>query len=55
MPFLMAGDPDLETTAKILLELQANGADMIEHVSQLCGKGLLGRAVCCNTAHKIFQ
>ena len=26
----MAGDPDLETTAKILLELQANGADMIE-------------------------
>ena len=30
MPFLMAGDPDLETTAKILLELQASGADMIE-------------------------
>jgi len=30
MPFLMAGDPDLETTARILLELQANGADMIE-------------------------
>jgi len=30
MPFLMAGDPDLDTTAKILLELQANGADMIE-------------------------
>ena len=30
MPFLMAGDPDLETTEKILLELQANGADMIE-------------------------
>ena len=26
----MAGDPDLETTAKILLELQENGADMIE-------------------------
>ena len=26
----MAGDPDLETTEKILLELQANGADMIE-------------------------
>ena len=24
MPFLMAGDPDLATTAKILLELQAN-------------------------------
>ena len=30
MPFLMAGDPDLDTTAKILLELQANGADMVE-------------------------
>jgi len=30
MPFLMAGDPDLETTSRILLELQANGADMIE-------------------------
>ncbi len=30
MPFLMAGDPDLETTAKILLELQSSGADMIE-------------------------
>ena len=26
----MAGDPDLETTAEILLELQASGADMIE-------------------------
>ncbi len=26
----MAGDPDLATTAKILLELQASGADMIE-------------------------
>ncbi len=30
MPFVMAGDPDLETTAKILLQLQENGADMIE-------------------------
>ena len=30
MPFLMAGDPNLETTAKILLELQACGADIIE-------------------------
>tara|TARA_B100000700_G_scaffold324713_1_gene431602 strand:- start:639 stop:1451 length:813 start_codon:yes stop_codon:yes gene_type:complete len=30
MPFLMAGDPDLETTAKILLKLQDSGADMIE-------------------------
>ena len=30
MPFLMAGDPDLETTSRILLELQASGADMIE-------------------------
>ena len=30
MPFLMAGDPDLATTARILIELQASGADMIE-------------------------
>ncbi len=30
MPFIMAGDPDLETTEKILLELQSSGADMIE-------------------------
>ena len=26
----MAGDPDLQTTAMILLELQASGADIIE-------------------------
>jgi len=30
MPFVMAGDPDLETTAEILLSLQQSGADMIE-------------------------
>ncbi|MFZ9269965.1 MAG: tryptophan synthase subunit alpha [Prochlorococcaceae cyanobacterium] len=30
MPFLMAGDPDLETTAACLLALQAEGADLIE-------------------------
>ena len=30
MPFLMAGDPDLETTSRILLELQERGADIIE-------------------------
>ena len=30
MPFLMAGDPNLEITAKILLELQECGADIIE-------------------------
>jgi tryptophan synthase alpha chain len=30
MPFLMAGDPDLSTTAAALLALQANGADLIE-------------------------
>ncbi len=30
MPFLMAGDPDLETTARLLLQLQHCGADMIE-------------------------
>ena len=30
MPFLMAGDPDLETTAEVLLALEAAGADMVE-------------------------
>ncbi len=30
MPFLMAGDPNLEMTSRILLELQKNGADFIE-------------------------
>jgi tryptophan synthase alpha chain len=30
MPFLMAGDPDLEVTRQALLALQANGADLIE-------------------------
>ena len=30
MPFLMAGDPDLATTADTLLALQASGADLIE-------------------------
>jgi len=30
MPFLMAGDPNLEITAEILIELQEKGADIIE-------------------------
>ena len=30
MPFLMAGDPNLEITSQILLALQEKGADMIE-------------------------
>ena len=30
MPFLMAGDPDPDTTAACLLALQANGADLVE-------------------------
>ncbi len=30
MPFVMAGDPDLKTTAEILLRLQEEGADIIE-------------------------
>ena len=30
MPFIMAGDPNLEITSKILLKLQENGADLIE-------------------------
>ena len=30
MPFLMAGDPDLETTKSALLALDEAGADLIE-------------------------
>ena len=30
IPFLMAGDPDLDTTAELLLRLQESGADIIE-------------------------
>lgn len=30
IPFVTAGDPDLETTAKIILAMQENGADLIE-------------------------
>ena len=30
MPFVMAGDPNIEVTSEILLELQENGADLIE-------------------------
>ena len=30
MPFLIAGDPNIETTSKILLKLQEKGADIIE-------------------------
>ena len=30
MPFIMAGDPNIEITSKILLKLQENGADLIE-------------------------
>ncbi len=30
MPFLMAGDPDLDTTRDVLLALQSAGADMVE-------------------------
>ncbi len=30
MPFIMAGDPNIETTLKILLRLQDEGADLIE-------------------------
>ena len=30
MPFIMAGDPDIETTSEILLKLQEKGADIIE-------------------------
>ena len=30
IPFITAGDPDLETTEKILYTMQENGADLIE-------------------------
>lgn len=30
IPFVTAGDPDLETTEKIILSMQENGADLIE-------------------------
>jgi tryptophan synthase alpha chain len=30
IPFITAGDPDLETTAAALLTLDQNGADLIE-------------------------
>ncbi len=30
MPFIMAGDPNIEKTSEILLKLQANGADLVE-------------------------
>ena len=30
MPFIMAGDPNIEITSNILLKLQENGADLIE-------------------------
>ena len=30
MPFIMAGDPNIETTSEIILKLQENGADLIE-------------------------
>ena len=30
IPFVTAGDPDLETTKELLLVLQESGADLIE-------------------------
>ena len=30
MPFIVAGDPDLDTTKRLVLELEARGADLIE-------------------------
>ena len=30
IPFITCGDPDLETTAKIIGEMSRNGADLIE-------------------------
>ena len=30
MPFIMAGDPNIEITSEVFLKLQENGADLIE-------------------------
>ena len=30
MPFIMAGDPSLNTSAEVLLKLQESGADIVE-------------------------
>ncbi|MBQ8489150.1 MAG: tryptophan synthase subunit alpha [Pseudobutyrivibrio sp.] len=30
IPFITCGDPDLETTKKLVIEMEANGADLIE-------------------------
>ena len=30
VPFVVAGDPDLETTRRLILELEKRGADLIE-------------------------
>src|SRR5689334_9283564 len=30
IPYITAGDPDLETTAQLIVELEKNGADIIE-------------------------
>lgn len=30
IPYVMAGDPDIETTARIVLELEKSGADIVE-------------------------
>src|SRR5271156_1425981 len=30
IPFIVAGDPDLDTTRRLVLELEARGADLIE-------------------------
>ena len=31
IPFITCGDPDLATTAEIVKQMSANGADIIEH------------------------
>src|SRR5260370_34798352 len=30
IPFIMSGDPSMETTARLVLELEARGADIVE-------------------------
>ena len=34
IPFITGGDPDLETTKKLIIEMQNAGADIIEYLFQ---------------------
>ena len=49
IPFITGGDPDLETTERLIVEMAASGADMIETVSYT-HLGWTGRWCICCTA-----